>query len=169
MSALLALVRRLIDRVFPRGALTLSILSLGYFGMGLIRNRVFANTFGASAELDAYNAAFRIPEIALDILVASGLSAPFVPIFTRLREGDDGSRRAEVFGRTVLTVAVTVMAIALGLLFLAGPWLADTVWRDFDAPTRALYVDLFRINFPQPTDQLFQKPSFHRANCSRGR
>jgi putative peptidoglycan lipid II flippase len=146
MSALLALVRRLIDRVFPRGALTLSILSLGYFGMGLIRNRVFANTFGASAELDAYNAAFRIPEIALDILVASGLSAPFVPIFTRLREGDDGSRRAEVFGRTVLTVAVTVMAIALGLLFLAGPWLADTVWRDFDAPTRALYVDLFRIN-----------------------
>jgi putative peptidoglycan lipid II flippase len=146
MSALLALVRRLIDRVFPRGALTLSILSLGYFGMGLIRNRVFANTFGASAELDAYNAAFRIPEIALDILVASGLSAPFVPIFTRLREGDDGSRRAEAFGRTVLTVAVTVMAIALGLLFLAGPWLADTVWRDFDAPTRALYVDLFRIN-----------------------
>jgi len=146
MSALLALVRRLIDRVFPRGALTLSILSLGYFGMGLVRNRVFANTFGASAELDAYNAAFRIPEIALDILVASGLSAPFVPIFTRLREGDDGSRRAEAFGRTVLTVAVTVMAIALGLLFLAGPWLADTVWRDFDAPTRALYVDLFRIN-----------------------
>jgi putative peptidoglycan lipid II flippase len=146
MSALLALVRRLIDRVFPRGALTLSILSLGYFGMGLIRNRVFANTFGASAELDAYNAAFRIPEIALDILVASGLSAPFVPIFTRLRESEDGTRRAEVFGRTVLTVAVTVMAIALGLLFLAGPWLADTVWRDFDAPTRALYVDLFQIN-----------------------
>jgi len=64
----------------------------------------------------------------------------------RLREGDDGSRRAEAFGRTVLTVAVAVMAIALGFLFLAGPWLADTVWRDFDAPTRALYVDLFRIN-----------------------
>jgi putative peptidoglycan lipid II flippase len=142
----IALARRLIDRVIPRGALTLSILSLGYFGMGLVRNRVFANTFGAGAELDAYNAAFRIPEIALDILVASGLSAPFVPIFLRLREGPGGARQAEVFGRTVLTVAVTVMAITLGLLFLAGPWLADTVWRDFDPPTRALYVDLFRIN-----------------------
>ncbi|HZC31645.1 MAG TPA: lipid II flippase MurJ, partial [Candidatus Bathyarchaeia archaeon] len=141
-----ALVRRLIDRLFPRGALTLSILSLAYFGMGLIRNRVFANTFGAGAELDAYNAAFRIPEIALDILVASGISAPFVPIFMRLREGEDAQRRAETFGRTVLTVAVLVMAVALGFLFLAGPWLADTVWRDFDLPTRALYVDLFRIN-----------------------
>jgi putative peptidoglycan lipid II flippase len=146
MPALPALARRLIDRVFPRGALTLSILSLAYFGMGLIRNRVFANTFGAGTELDAYNAAFRIPEIALDILVASGISAPFVPIFMRLREGDEGKGRAETFGRTVLTVAVLVMAIALGLLFLAGPWLADTVWRDFDLPTRALYVDLFRIN-----------------------
>jgi putative peptidoglycan lipid II flippase len=140
------LIRSVIDRFLPRGALTLSILSFGYFGMGLIRNRVFANTFGASAELDAYNAAFRIPEIALDILVASGLSAPFVPIFARLREFDDGGRRAETFGRTVLTVAVGVMAVTLGALFVAGPWLADIVWHDFSPATRALYVDLFRIN-----------------------
>ena len=53
--------------------------------MGIIRNRVFANTYGAGAELDAYNAAFRIPEIALDVLVAAGLAAPFVPIYSRLR------------------------------------------------------------------------------------
>ena len=141
-----ALARRLIDRIFPRGAVTLSILSLGFFGMGLIRNRVFANTFGAGPELDAYNAAFRIPEIALDILVASGLSAPFVPIFIRLLEGPDSGRRAETFGRTVLTVAVAVMAVTMaGLLFL-GPWIAETAFGDFDPRTRALYVELFRIN-----------------------
>jgi putative peptidoglycan lipid II flippase len=141
-----ALARRLIDRVFPRGAITLSILSLSYFGMGLIRNRVFANTFGAGPELDAYNAAFRIPEIALDILVASGLSAPFVPIFIRLLEGPDEGRRAEAFGRTVLTVAVAVMAATMGALLVAGPWVAENVFRDFDGRTRALYVELFRIN-----------------------
>lgn len=140
------LVRRLIGRVFPGGAITLSILSLGYFGMGLIRNRVFANTFGAGPELDAYNAAFRIPEIALDILVASGLSAPFVPIFIRLLEGPDDGRRAEAFGRTVLTVAVAVMAVTMGALFLLAPWFAETVFRDFDARTRVLYVELLRIN-----------------------
>ena len=84
-------VRTLIDRVFPRGAIVLSVLSLGYFATGIVRNRVFANTYGAGAELDAYNAAFRIPEIALDVLVAAGLTAPFVPIYSRLRhdEGDD--------------------------------------------------------------------------------
>ena len=140
------LIRALLDRVFPRGAITLSILSLGYFGMGLVRNRVFANTFGAGPELDAYNAAFRIPEIALDILVASGLSAPFVPIFIRLLEGPDDGRRAEAFGRTVLTVAVAVMAVTMGALLILGPWIAENVFRDFDGRTRALYVELFRIN-----------------------
>ena len=82
-----------IERVFPRGAILLSVLSLAYFATGIVRNRVFANTYGAGAELDAYNAAFRIPEIALDVLVAAGLTAPFVPIYSRLRhdEGDDRS------------------------------------------------------------------------------
>jgi putative peptidoglycan lipid II flippase len=142
----IALARRLIERFVPRGALTLAILSLAYFGMGLIRNRVFASAFGAGPELDAYNAAFRIPEIALDILVASGLSAPFVPIFSRLREDGDGDARAGAFGRTVLTFAVAVMAIAMGVLFVAAPWIGDTVFPSFEAPTRALYVELLRIN-----------------------
>jgi putative peptidoglycan lipid II flippase len=136
-------VRRLVDLVFPRGAIVLSVLSLGYFAMGLVRNRVFANTFGAGAELDAYNAAFRIPEIALDVLVASGLTAPFVPIFTSLRRNDEeGANR---FGRTVLTGAVGVMVVASTLIAIAAPWLAD-VFEGFDPATRALYVELLRIN-----------------------
>jgi peptidoglycan biosynthesis protein MviN/MurJ (putative lipid II flippase) len=89
----------------------LSVLSLAYFATGIIRNRVFANTYGAGAELDAYNAAFRIPEIALDVLVAAGLTAPFVPIYSRLRH-DTGDEPANDFGRTVLTGAVGLMTIA---------------------------------------------------------
>ena len=69
MTAAVTTARGLFDRVFPRGAIVLSVLSLAFFGMGIIRNRVFANVYGASAELDAYNLAFRIPEIALDVLV----------------------------------------------------------------------------------------------------
>jgi putative peptidoglycan lipid II flippase len=133
----------LVDRVFPRGALVLSVLSLGYFGMGIVRNRVFANTFGAGAELDAYYAAFRLPEIALDVLVAAGLTAPFVPIYTSLRHHDDDA--ANRFGRTVLTGAIGVMSIASVTLFLLAPWIGDRL-EGFDASTRVLYVDLLRIN-----------------------
>jgi putative peptidoglycan lipid II flippase len=139
-------VRHLSERVFPRGAILLSVLSLVYFATGIVRNRVFANTYGAGAELDAYNAAFRIPEIALDVLVAAGLTAPFVPIYSRLRteEGEDGS--ANDFGRTVLTGAVTVMTIASVAIFLAAPWLAGVVGEGFDPATQDLYVQLLRIN-----------------------
>jgi putative peptidoglycan lipid II flippase len=142
-STLLAAARTLVDRVFPRGALVLSVLSLGYFAMGVVRNRVFANTFGAGAELDAYYAAFRLPEIALDVLVAAGLTAPFVPIYTTLRHDDESA--ANRFGRTVLTGAIGVMSVASLLLFVLAPWIGDRL-EGFDPSTRALYVDLLRIN-----------------------
>jgi putative peptidoglycan lipid II flippase len=134
----------LFERFVPRGAIVLSVLSFGYFVMGIIRNRVFANTYGAGAELDAYNAAFRIPEIALDVLVAAGLTAPFVPIFSSLRHDAEGA--ANDFGRTVLTAAVGVMAIASAAIFLAAPWLGDRIGASFDPATRELYVTLLRIN-----------------------
>ncbi len=137
--------RTLLERVFPRGAIVLTTLSFVYFAMGVVRNRVFANTYGAGAELDAYNAAFRIPEIALDVLVAAGLTAPFVPIYTSLRERD-GDAPANDFGRTVLTGVVGVMALASAAIFLAAPWLATTIGAGFDEQTRELYIQLVRID-----------------------
>ena len=139
-----AMTRSLIDRIFPRGALLLSFLSFVYFIAGIVRNRVFANTFGPGPELDAYNAAFRIPEIALDVLVAAGLTAPFVPIYTALRRDDE--RAANDFGRTVLTAAVLVMVVAVIVILFAAPLLATTIGVGFDQATRDLYIDLLRIN-----------------------
>jgi len=146
VTAVVATSRGLLDRVFPRGAILLSVLSLGYFVSGIVRNRVFANTYGAGAELDAYNAAFRVPEIALDVLVAAGLTAPFVPIYSRLRHDQGDDRSANEFGRTVLTGAVGLMALASVLLFLAAPWLAGVITHGFDPATQDLYVQLLRIN-----------------------
>lgn len=135
----------LLGRFFPRGAIVLSVLSLAYFAMGIVRNRVFAETYGAGAELDAYNAAFRIPEIALDVLVAAGLTAPFVPIYSSLRQ-QAGDEPANDFGRTVLTGAIAVMAVASTGLFLLAPWLAQVIGAGFDPATRELYIQLLRIN-----------------------
>lgn len=141
---LVDIARTLLDRLFPRGALILSTLTFAFFVMGIIRNRIFATTYGVGPELDAYNAAFRIPEIALDVLVAAGLTAPFVPIFSSLRRDDE--RSANEFGRTVLTAAVGVITLASIAIFVAAPWLATQVGAGFDAATRELYVTLVRIN-----------------------
>jgi putative peptidoglycan lipid II flippase len=137
-------LRRLAVRFIPQGALILTVLSFGYFVMGQLRNRVLANEFGLGTELDVYNVAFRIPEVALDVLVAAGLTAPFVPIFTTLRREDE--RAANEFGRTVLTTALLVMAATMAVLIVLAPVIADRVAGSLPPSGRALYVDLFRIN-----------------------
>ena len=133
----------LVDRLIPRGAITLAVLTLAYFAMGQLRNRVFANAYGAGPELDAYYAAFRIPEIALDVLVAAGLTAPFVPIYSKLRLADEEA--ANGFGATVLTVAVLVMSVAALILFLVAPATIEVVGPGFEPATRELYLGLFRL------------------------
>ena len=128
----------------PRGAIVLAALTLLYFVVRQVQNRVLANAFGLGTELDVYYVSVRIPEVALDLLVAAGLTAPFVPIFVALRHDDD--QAANDFARTVLSAAVLVMLVAAAALIAVAPLIADAVAGSLDAEARALYVDLFRIN-----------------------
>jgi putative peptidoglycan lipid II flippase len=137
------MLRAVIARFLPQGAVLLSVLSFGGYAMGLIRDRIFARTFGAGSELDAYNAAFVVPELLFDVLIAGGLAAPFVPIFMKL--GAEDQAAADDFGRTILTLAVLVMAPISVALFIVAPLTVDLVAHGFGAPQRVLYTDLFRI------------------------
>jgi putative peptidoglycan lipid II flippase len=135
-----------LDRLLPRGAVLLAVLTFGGYAMGLVRDRIFARTFGAGTELDAYNAAFVLPELALDVLVAGGLTAPFVPIFLGLRAGDGDDRAAHEFGQTVLTLAVIVMAVASAILFALAPFTVSVIAPGFQSTAdRDLYTGLFRV------------------------
>ncbi|MFN2484005.1 MAG: murein biosynthesis integral membrane protein MurJ [Candidatus Limnocylindria bacterium] len=137
----------MIARFLPGGAVLLSVLTLGSYVMGLVRDRMFARTFGAGAELDAYNAAFVLPELALDVLVASGLAAPFVPIFLQLRREDGG---AEEFGQTILTGALVIMGLAAAVMFVFAPLTAAFIAPGFTGDQRDLYVSLFRSMLVTP-------------------
>jgi putative peptidoglycan lipid II flippase len=136
-------LRPVIDRFLPRGALILSVLVFGNYLLAYGRNFVFARTYGAGSELDAYNAAFVIPELTLGVLVASGLAAPFVPLFVGLKREDEAA--AETFGQTILTGAVIVMGAAGLILFVLAPQTAALIAPGFGAEQRALYVELFRL------------------------
>jgi putative peptidoglycan lipid II flippase len=140
------MARTRVDRFLPRGAILLAVLTFGGYAMGLVRDRIFARTFGAGTELDAYNAAFVLPELALDVLVAGGLTAPFVPIFLGLRERGDGERAAQAFGQTILTLAIAVMAVASAILFLLAPLTVSVIAPGFQSTAdRELYTGLFRM------------------------
>jgi putative peptidoglycan lipid II flippase len=141
-------IRALVARFLPQGAILLAVLTFASYGAGLVRDRIFARTFGAGAELDAYNAAFILPELALDVLVASGLAAPFVPVFTSLRREDAAA--AVRFAQTVLTLAILVMGVACMVLLLLAPATVDLIAPGFDAGNRERYLELFRLMLITP-------------------
>ena len=136
-------LRPLVARFLPRGALVLSVLTFASYGMGLVRDRLLTQTFGAGGELDAYNAAFILPELTLRVIVASGLAAPFIPIFARLRHDDVDAARA--FGQTILTLAVLAMGVSAAVLFVVAPATVDFVAPGFEPAERELYASLFRV------------------------
>ncbi len=145
---MIARSRTLLARYVPPGAIMLGVLTFAAYGAGLVRDRIFARTYGAGPELDAYNAAFVLPELLLDVLVASGLTAPFVPVFTTL--GRDHPDSAPRFAQTVLTLAVAVTGAMSLLLLIAAPWTVRIIAPGFDEVNQARYLDLFRLMLITP-------------------
>jgi putative peptidoglycan lipid II flippase len=95
--------------------------------LGLLRDQVFLWTFGAGHAMDAYNVAFRLPNLVRDLFAEGAMSAAFVPTFTRELH-TKGRDAAWDLGRIVITglVVATGVITLLGVL-LAGPltrWLA---------------------------------------------
>ncbi len=139
-----ARARALVERLIPRGAILLSVLTFGSYLVGLVRDRILTQTFGAGVDLDTFNAAFRIPELTFGVIVASGLAAPFVPIYAGLRR-DDGDPAAHRFGQTILTLAIVAMGLVAIVLFVTAPLTVEFVAPGFDAAQRARYTELFRL------------------------
>ena len=133
-----------LDRLVPRGALLLSVLTFGSYLMGLVRDRILTRTFGAGTELDTFNAAFTIPELSFGVIVASGLAAPFIPIYTaEIRER--GERAGHHFAQTILTLALVAMGLVSLLLLVIAPLTVEVVAPGFGPEQRQLYTDLFRV------------------------
>ncbi len=136
-------IRRFMGHVLPRGAVLLSVLTFAGYAMGLVRDLVFSRTFGADVELDAYNAALQLPEIMLNILVAAGLGAAFVPVFARMHQVD--IEAADRFSRTVLTVGAIVMGVGAALMFLFAPLTAALIVPSWTGAQLEQYIELFRV------------------------
>ncbi len=86
--------------------------------LGLVREQVFAYFFGASNATDAFQVAFRIPNLLRDLFAEGAMSAALVPTFTRARieEGDARAWRLAGLVFRVLFVSVSIISL-LGMFF----------------------------------------------------
>ncbi|MBN8508516.1 MAG: lipid II flippase MurJ, partial [Burkholderiales bacterium] len=97
-----------------KAASTVSILTLASRITGLVREQLIAAAFGASAATDAFNVAFRIPNLLRRLFAEGAFSQAFVPILAdaRVREGDEATRRLIDAVATVLAWALVATSVA---------------------------------------------------------
>jgi len=86
-------------------ALIMMSLVLASRFLGLWRNWFLARYFGASGTLDAFNAAFVIPDLIANVLITGALSVAFIPIFTTFVTKKQ-NEEAEVLASTILNLVL---------------------------------------------------------------
>ena len=91
-----------------RAASTISLFTLASRVTGLARDVVVAAAFGAGASLDAFNVAFRIPNLLRRLFGEGAFTQAFVPALAQIRatEGDEPTRRLVDAVATVLFCAL---------------------------------------------------------------
>jgi putative peptidoglycan lipid II flippase len=117
--------------------------------LGLIRDQVLAFLFGAGDQMDAYNIAFRIPNLVRDLFAEGAMSAAFVPTFTRTL-ANEGRERAWRLGSLVVNALLlaTGIIVVLGMVF-AGPITTAFAGAYAEVPGKLeLTTSLTRIMFP---------------------
>lgn len=132
-----------------RAAFTVSGLTLLSRVTGLARESIKAVLFGAGAQMDAFEAAFRLPNLLRRLFAEGAFSQAFVPILAEYRERrGDAETRALVDRTTGLLLAVLLGLTALGVV--AAPVLVYALASGFAAtPGKVeLTADLIRICFP---------------------
>ena len=116
--------------------------------LGLAREMVFAHLFGSSRSTDAFNAAFRIPNLLRDLFAETALSAAFVPVLTE--EKVKSKQHQNLLASNIFNTLLVVVGLItiLGMIF-ARP-VASVVAMGFgQIPEKlALTASLTFITFP---------------------
>lgn len=119
--------------------------------LGLYRDRLLADRFGAGEVLDAYFAAYRIPDLLYNLLIVGALSAAFLPVISRyLSNGPAGRESAFRTANALLTLTVLLLAGIAAVLFVTTPAFVRILAPGFPVASRDLTADFTRIMLLQP-------------------
>ncbi|MCI0533528.1 oligosaccharide flippase family protein, partial [bacterium] len=142
-------------KIFQRqwGSLHEAAYLLGFFALlsqilGLFRDRFLAHSFGASAPLDVYYAAFRIPDFLFVSLASLAGAYVLIPFFIEKRKA--GKEEARRFLSQVFTALFFLMAVVSAILFAVMPYLAPYAAPGFSSADLEEFVFLSRLLLISP-------------------
>jgi len=100
-----------------RAAATVSSLTLLSRITGLVRDMLISRIFGASAATDAFNVAFRLPNLLRRMFAEGAFQQAFVPMLADVRARGDDARTTTFAGHVASALFWVLLAVsALGVL-----------------------------------------------------
>lgn len=136
-------------QVVVTASLILLVGNLASRVLGWLRLAVIGAQFGAGRELDAYFAAFRIPDTIFQLVVAGTLFTAFIPVFVSYRARGEEAEAWRV-ASSVINLVVLALALLSLVMALFAPVFVPIVAPGFDAPTTELTVRMTRIMLLSP-------------------
>ena len=136
-------------RVLVTASLILTVAALVSRLLGWIRLLVIGSQFGASRELDAYFAAFRIPDAIFQLVVAGALSAALIPVFAGYRARGQEAEAWRLASSVINLVLIALAGLSLVMAIFA-PVFVPIVAPGFDAPTTELTIRMTRVMLLSP-------------------
>lgn len=130
-----------------RSAGIVSIAVMGSRVLGLVREQVFANYFGAGFVNDAFQVAFRVPNMLRDLFAEGALSVAFVKTFTDYIE-KKSEEEAWKLASMVLNALAIVLSVITILGILLAPYIVDLIAPGFSPEKARLATTLTQIMFP---------------------
>ncbi len=115
---------------------------------GIARSVLFAKYFGQRTEAaDAFQIAFRIPNLLQNLFGEGALSASFIPVHSGLRARGEHEAAAHM-ARTFFAILAITMAVLVLLGVLAAPLMVTLIAPGFTGAKRQLTTHLVRVLFP---------------------
>ncbi len=131
-------------------AFIISVATLASRLCGILRDRIFAHLYGTSPLMDAYYAAFKIPDFIYNLLVVGALTAGFIPTFTKLFFAGDDKDPAWKLANSILNIlSSTLFGIAL-VGFAAAPLLSHLIAPGFAPENQKMVISFTQIMLLSP-------------------
>lgn len=117
--------------------------------LGLVRDTLVAQIYGATASVDAFYVAFKIPNFMRNLFAEGCFSQAFVPVLAEYKQ-QRSEKETQLFASHVIGSLGTVLTVITVLGVIGSPWLISLFAPGYapDTPRFEWASDMLRLTFP---------------------
>jgi putative peptidoglycan lipid II flippase len=132
-----------------RNSAILAFFSVVSLLLGILRDRLLATIVGVGPMLDVYNASFRVPDLALGILLSLASATTVVPFLTQAVHAHDDKELEKRFSSLFIFFGSAMVLLGI-IVVVALPFVAHIIVPGFAPEQTSLYIKATSILMVQP-------------------